>query len=45
MSLDWWEYYDFKGNLKTLNDEIAALTREIEKLKKEMAELKKGTKE
>ena len=40
MSLDWWEYYDFRGRIKTLNDEITLLKEEIKKLSKQVADLK-----
>ena len=40
MSLDWWEYYDMKGNMKALRDEIDRLRKEVEKLREEVKELK-----
>jgi uncharacterized protein (UPF0335 family) len=40
MSLDWWEFYEVKGNLKTIITEMERLRVEIAKLKKEVDELK-----
>lgn len=40
MSLDWWEYYEVRGMIKTLNEEMAQLKKEIKKLSKQVAELK-----
>jgi len=40
MTLDWWEYYEVRGRIKTLNDEISQLKEAIKKLSKQVDELK-----
>lgn len=41
MSLEWWEYYEVKGNLRILQEEVERLTLEIQKLREDLKELKK----
>jgi len=40
MSLDWWEFYEVKGNLKTIITEMERLRVEIANLRREVDELK-----
>ncbi|MFC1548501.1 hypothetical protein ACFL5E_00925 [Candidatus Omnitrophota bacterium] len=40
--MEWWEYYDVKGDLKTLRDEIIRLSEDMEELRQEIEELKRN---
>ena len=40
MSLDWWEFYEVKGNLKTITTEIERLKAEVAELRREIEKLR-----
>ena len=40
MALEWWEYYDIKGDLKTLKSEILRLNKEMKDMREEIEKLK-----
>ena len=41
MGLEWWEFYEVRGSLKTLTKEVADLKAEVKKLRKEIEKIKK----